>query len=451
VVAEAATGLRGAWGPRRAVAAALVLAACLAGLFAAPAARADVGISDGGPGIFADWRFTDLGVRHVRLVVPWDVAVNGPEQTDTYLRAARAAGADVHVAFEHGVADQCPAAPCALPTGVQYREAVQKFRSRWPWVVSFTPWNEATHETQPTARGPGHAALYFDILTEECPGCEIVAADVLGGDPDVPGWLAAFTAAAAHPPALWGLHDYADPDRRSTADLDGLLSLVSGPVWITETGGIVRFRRRDGVETMVYDEARAARALGFALTLADAYAARVPRIYVHSFTGGGRMDTGLVGEDGSTRAGYAVMRDWMRAHAVAPLPRPKGQEQATAPFWDPVAAPTPAGGTAGAGAGSGATHTLPGRPRRVTLRSPRARRVGRRAVRLLLSCPAGGARCTGTIALHSARCAATRFSVAPGARGRLILHCGTRPSRGRQRLTVRQTGTRPWTATVAVR
>jgi hypothetical protein len=429
-----------------AVLAALALVVAFAAGIAAAAARADVGISDGGAGIFSDWRFTDLGVRHVRLVVPWDVALNGPEETDRYLDAAKASGIDVHVAFEHGRVDGCPAAPCALPTVVQYREAVGKFRARWPWVTSFTAWNEASHETQPTVAAPARAAGFFDALTDLCPGCEIVAADVLGGDPGLPAWIAAFRAAAVHPPALWGLHDYSDADRHSTADLDGLLSMVGGTVWITETGGIVRFRRRDGVETMGYDEARAARALGFALSVADAYAPRVARVYVHSFTGGGRMDTGLVGPEGATRSGYDVVRDWLRSHYVAPLPRPPGQEHAQAPVWDQRGHVDPVTGRV-TGAGATPRGTITG-PRRLVLRSPRARRIGRRGLRLLLSCPAGAPRCRGH--LRAAGCRAAAYSVRAGRRGSVLVHCARRPRRGRLALTVTQAGTRPWRAAVRV-
>ena len=434
---------------RRALLLAVLAATLLAG-GAGPAARAraDVGVSDGGAGIFSDWRFTDLGVRHVRLVVPWDVAVNGPEGTDKYLRAARAAGIDVHVAFEHGKVDDCPGTPCPLPTVDQYREAVQKFRARWPWITSFTTWNEATHETQPTRDQPARAAAFFDVLTQECPGCEIVAADVLGGDPGMAAWIRAFQAAATATPTLYGLHDYGDASRRSTADVDGVLALVHAPLWITETGGIVRFVRRDGVETMGYDEARAAASLGFALSLADAYAAQVPRVYVHSFTGGGRMDTGLVAPGGQTRSSYDVLLAWLRAHAVPPLPRPEGSEHAKAPVWDQRGNVDPVTGKV-TGAGSKLVPGATTGHRRLVLRSPRVRRAGRRGLRVLLSCPAAARRCTGT--LLAAHFHAARFSIAPGRRGSALLHGTARPRRGTLTLTVRQASLRAFRLKATVR
>ncbi|WCB95019.1 hypothetical protein DSM104299_03761 [Baekduia alba] len=434
---------------RRLAAALAVLA--LVAFGGAPLARADIGISDSRVAMLSDWRFTDLGVGHVRLVVPWDIAVDHPEATDAFLRAARASGVDVHVAFEHIAGDQCPSLPCTLPSVTDYRTALVAFRDRWPWVTSFTTWNEASHETQPTQHDPGRAAAYYDTLVDACPTCEVVAADVLGGDPGLPQWLAAFRTAARHPPALYGLHDYSDADRRSTADLDGMLSTIGGArLWITETGGIVRFRTRDGVETMGYDPARAARAVAFALGVADAYGTLVPRTYIYSFTGGGRMDTGLIGLDGATRPAYDVLLQYQRAHQVPPLPRPPGQEQSATPPWDQRGRVDPATGRATGGGKAGAGGIVTG-PRRLVVRSPRVRRSGRLGLRLLLSCPAGAPRCVGHVRASGLRRAAYR--VRAGGRATVLLHCARRRPRSgtRLRLAFTQTGVAPWHARVTVR
>jgi hypothetical protein len=432
----------------RAALAAVLLAVVLG--VVVPAARADIGISDTQPAMFGDWRFTDLGVRQVRLVVPWDIAVDKPQQTDAFLAAAQAAGVNVHVAFEHLSGDQCPGSPCTLPGVQDFRTAFVAFRNRWPQVTSFTAWNEASHETQPTQDDPARAAAYYDTIVDMCPTCEVVAADVLGGDPGLAQWLRAFRTAARHPPLLYGLHDYSDANRSSTADLDGMLSMIGGGgarLWITETGGIVRFRTRDGVETMGYDESRAARAIGWALAVADAYAAVVPRTYIYSFTGGGRMDTGLIGLDGTTRAGYDVLLQYQRAHATPPLPRPPGTERERAPSWDQHAPVDPSTGLP-----AGGTTVVPrlSGPRRTVLRSPRVRRVGRRGLRLLLSCPSGAPRCTGTVRASGIR--RTTYRIRAGGRTTVLLHCLHRPrTRATLRLTFTQSGVKPWRAKVTVR
>ncbi|HEY4095626.1 MAG TPA: hypothetical protein VGM33_08960 [Baekduia sp.] len=429
------------------LAAALALTLAVAG-----PAQAEIGISDSGRWTFTDWRFTDLGITDARLVVPWDVALTDPGSIAPYLSAAAGTGMDVHVAFEHAAGDSCPGTPCGLPSVADYRTAVDAFRARWPWVTSFAPWNEASHETQPTMHAPARAAAYFDALSDACPGCTIVAADVLGGDPGLGAWLRDFRAAAVHVPALWGLHDYGDADRHSTADLDGFLALVPGPVWITETGGIVQFTGRDGVETMPYDEARAARGVGFALAIADAYADRVPRVYLHSFTGGGRMDTGLVGPEGATRRAYDVVLDWMRAHAVAPRPRPPGKENAQAPLWDQRGSVDP---RTGAVTDDGADRVRGGvPPHPVSLRSPRLFRRGVRGVQVKLACPAGGPTCRGHVVLKphkAAGCRSARYAAKAGRRTTVLVHCRHRPRSGAARVVLTQHGLRSWTAKARVR
>lgn len=441
------------FGAAAAFAALLLLATW--GAFAAPRAGADIGISDSRPAIFGDWRFTDLGVTHVRLVVPWDVAVDRPEATDAFLDAALRQGISVHVAFEHLSGDQCPGSPCTLPSVQDFRTAFVAFRNRWPQVTSFTAWNEASHETQPTRGDPARAAAYYDTIADMCPACEVVGADVLGGDPGMAQWLRAFQNAARHPVLFYGLHDYSDADRESTADLDGMLSMIgSARLWVTETGGIVRFRTRDGVETMGYDEARAARAIGWALAVADAYAAIVPRTYIYSFTGGGRMDTGLVGLDGSTRAGYDVLLQYQRAHGVGPLQRPPGTEGLAPPAWDQHTAIDPkTGRPIGGGAKSGGGTTGAGRlggPRRTVLRSPRVRRTGRRGLKLLLSCPSGAPRRVGHVRGPGIR--RTAYRVTPGGRRTILLHTAKRLRAGTKlRLAFTQTGVKPWHAKVTVR
>jgi hypothetical protein len=220
-------------------------------------------------------------------------------------------------------------------------------------------------------------------------------------------------------------------------------------VWITEIGGIVRFRTEDGVETMGYDEARQARTVGFALALTDAYAGSVSRVYLHSFTGGGRMDTGLVGPDGRTRPAYDVVLGWLRAHAVPPLPRPPGQEDAKTPIWDTRGHVDPKTGKVTGGDGAKLTGVTRA-PKRVVLRSPRARRVGRRGARLLLACAAGVPRCRGHLRARGCRTAA--FSIAPGRRATVLLHCTRAPRRNaRLALTITQAGVKTWHARVTVR
>jgi hypothetical protein len=107
-------------------------------------------------------------------------------------------------------------------------------------------------------------------------------------------------------PAVWGLHNYADTNRFRTRGLGDLLRTVTGDVWLTETGGIVKFGR-----SFPFDEQRAARSVSYALKLA-ADNRRVKRVYLYNWTGAqpaDRFDSGLVGPGGgAVRPGYEALR-----------------------------------------------------------------------------------------------------------------------------------------------
>ena len=76
-------------------------------------------------------------------------------------------------------------------------------------------------------------------------------------------------------------------------------------VWLTETGGIVKFGR-----SFPRDEKRAARSIRFAFKLARDNE-RVKRVYLYNWTGAqpdARFDSGLIGSDGTARPGYDALK-----------------------------------------------------------------------------------------------------------------------------------------------
>ena len=116
------------------------------------------------------------------------------------------------------------------------------FRARWPRVRTIGVWNEANHRSQPTFRYPEQAARYFNIVRSRCAGCRVVAADVID-ETNMERWLKVFRRTAKRP-RIWGLHNYRDSNPRRGQRYGGtklLLKNVRGKVWLTETGGIVRF------------------------------------------------------------------------------------------------------------------------------------------------------------------------------------------------------------------
>ena len=200
------------------------------------------------------------------------------DELDDRFHAARVAGIELVVSFEHRRGEDCRVTACALPSPAALRAAFRAFRERWPWVTTFGAWNEGNHPSQPTAARPAAAAELYRVLADECPGCRIAAAEVVDSS-DMTGWLRAFRAALPHPPRLWALHNYSDVTRAQTTNTDALLALLDGEVWITETGGIVRA----GPGRWPYDEARARASVERAFALADARADRISRLYLYQW------------------------------------------------------------------------------------------------------------------------------------------------------------------------
>ena len=157
----------------------LLLAMSMHFAMVAPAGAVTVGLSDQQPETFADARVRALGVKHARLVVPWDAATSEPGRVQAWLAAVAAAGMRPHVAFEHLRSERCPDVPCTVPSRDRYRAAVAAFHRRFPAVRTFTTWNEANHRSQPVAGRPEAVAGFYRELRAVCPACTVVAGDVL--------------------------------------------------------------------------------------------------------------------------------------------------------------------------------------------------------------------------------------------------------------------------------
>jgi hypothetical protein len=238
------------------------------------------------------------------LTVPWDAATSEPQVVATWLAAVQGAGMTPHVAFEHLATDRCPGQPCTTPTVAQYGAAIRRFVARFPQVRTYTTWNEANHASQPVADDPEAVAKYYDALRAACPGCTIVAGDVLDSG-SYRRWLQRFLRASTTTPRLWGLHDYGDVTYGRTTGVDTVLATVPGSLWIEETGGLVAIRDAAGRQT-----------LAFAIAAANP---RVGRMYVYQWRAkaGDRFDAGLVRPDGIARPGYgALARDLAAQRAL---------------------------------------------------------------------------------------------------------------------------------------
>jgi hypothetical protein len=287
-----------------------------------------IGVSEQDPAMFDDPAWQRLGLERVRYVVAWDWARTGQQaDVDAFMSAARARGQDVLVTFtahrgcfDGGRYSRSPV--CRAPSARAYRTAVRAFDDRYPWVRSYSAWNEVNHISQPTFTNPRLAVRYYRVLRRESlrRSFRVVAADVLD-TANMRRYLRSFLRRAPGRPRLWGLHNYQDVNNRTSADTRTMLETVPGEVWVTETNGIVKF---GGSRHWQYSESRAARCTRWMFRLADRYDARrhrmrskITRLFIYQWFGappGARFDAGLVGPDGTPRAAYFVVARRARSH-----------------------------------------------------------------------------------------------------------------------------------------
>jgi hypothetical protein len=303
---------------------------------AASAARPHVvvGIGEQNPDLFEDARFHATGIRHARLLVPWDVVKMGGwplHAADVWLDRARRDGVEPLVSFGHSMSEK---RQLKLPSVRQYTAAVKAFRARYPWVRQFSTWNEANLASkQPTGRHPRRTAVFYRALKRHCRGCTVVAVELLvTSNWRMWRWIRAFRERAGRGRLIFGLHNYPDVTRlRGRATRNFLRRVRNAEVWVTETGGIVRHRNFD------YDEGRAARVVRHVFRLVSALP-RVKRVYIYNwrYDGNPRWDSGLISGNGTERRAYFELLDALELDRFRPLAPLVGE-----PLPDPLPEPAP--------------------------------------------------------------------------------------------------------------
>jgi hypothetical protein len=300
------------------LAAAAVLAGC--GLAAAPEksdAAVLVGIGDQDASMFTDPLYTQVGFKRARYFPSWNVALKPTEARwlDQWLAQAEATDTEPLISFFAALGSRCPKRPCKLPTVSEYTRAFKAFRKRWPQVTVISPWNEANHRSQPTFKNPKRAAQYYNVVRKYCTGCKVVAADVID-EVNMERWLKVFKETAKKP-RIWGLHNYRDTNKRKGQRLGGtarLLKAVRGEIWLTETGGIVKFVLPSGHTLFPFSESRADTATKRMFALASRYRSRIKRLYIYHWkqaSKDNRFDAGLVRRNGTARPAYKTVRRYL--------------------------------------------------------------------------------------------------------------------------------------------
>ena len=293
-----------------------LVALVLCASFAAPAqANFRVGIADQNAAMFDNRNFQALDIKRIRYLVPIDWYKHGYQvgEISSFMNRAAVDGAEVLVHFTakrgcYTNGRYSRRASCRAPSVSTYVKSFKRFRSAYPTTDVFGVWNEANHSSQPVARKPRLAARYFLAARKACRSCELVAADVLDTK-NMVGWLRSFQRAAKGKARIFGLHNYGDVNRKRSIGTRLLLRTVPGQVWLTETGGILKF-----LPAFRRSESRQADRTKYMFNLVNRYdtrrrgmRSRVTRLYNYQWTGvtrSARFDAGLVNPNGSARKAY---------------------------------------------------------------------------------------------------------------------------------------------------
>ena len=197
--------------------------------------------------MFTNPLFQQLHTKIVRYVVPYD-AVAHPyslDQAITFISAAEAAHQQVLVAFYHS-----EYTPTKLPSVATYQRDVQKFVKLFPHVTQYESWDESNRgnvKGQFSSPSAVAAAKYYQALMRVCKGCTVIGLDVLDAAVISPTlrYISEFKREISRletvMPKIWGLHNYSDVNRLESWRTRDLVKALGGQVWLTETGGLVKF------------------------------------------------------------------------------------------------------------------------------------------------------------------------------------------------------------------
>jgi hypothetical protein len=273
-----------------------------------------VGVADQKSDMFGDQRFLGLGVRYARRSVSWDVTRDArlTAELDAWLQGAREAEVEPLITFARS---HRPGRRRVQPNAQQYEREVRAFKAKWPWVRTFSTWNEVNLLGEGPRDNPRLVASYYRILKRVFPTSKILAADLLDL-PNVVAWVRRFKRVARVEPKYWGLHNYITANRFDPTRTRQLLQNTKGEIWLTEVGGLVA-RRNNSTIRLRQGKAHAAQVTRFIFDRLARLDKRVSRVYAYHWDSSSTRDSwdsAFIGPDNRERPSLAVLQRVLRSN-----------------------------------------------------------------------------------------------------------------------------------------
>jgi len=278
------------------------------------------GVGNESASMFANPLYKQLHTKIVRYIAGYDDVAHPYylNKARAFIQDAEAQHEQVLVAFYHS-----EYTPTKLPSVATYQRDVQKFVKLFPHVRQYQSWDEANRGNEPhqwSSPSAVQAAKYYQALIRVCRGCTVIGLDVLDQAYIQPTlrYISEFKREIYRletvMPKIWGLHNYSDVNRLESWRTRDIVRALGGQVWLTETGGIVKFggafpnKHGSGLK-------RAAKVLKFMFGVARSIP-QIKRLYIYDWQGGTsstRFDAGLTNIREQPREGYVVVCRQLRA------------------------------------------------------------------------------------------------------------------------------------------
>lgn len=278
------------------------------------------GIGNESPQMLTSPLWQKLDTKIVRYITPYDTVHHAKWlfYARSFIQQAEAEHQQVLVAFYHS-----EFTPTVNPSVGTYKSDVEKFVKLFPHVRDYQSWDEANRGNEPhlwSSPSAVLAAKYYQALLRSCRGCTVIGLDVLDQQYIGPtlDYIAEFKREVYRlktlMPTIWGLHNYSDVNRFESWRTRDLVKALGGQVWLTETGGIVKFGN-DFTNVRGSGLRRAAKVIRYTFALASSIR-QIKRLYIYDWTGGTaatRFDAGLMNAHNQPREGYVAVCEELHA------------------------------------------------------------------------------------------------------------------------------------------